>query len=71
MGFSVLTLIACALFAGGWAAVTVCHCRSTARRNRERAEWARLAEGVSGLAGLDGDLDRAWGDEQEWIRRYR
>jgi hypothetical protein len=26
---------------------------------------------VSGLAELDAGLDRAWGDEQEWIRRYR
>jgi hypothetical protein len=38
---------------------------------RDRAGWARLAESGSGLAELDVGLDRACGDEQEWIRRYR
>jgi hypothetical protein len=68
---SALTLIACAPVLGGWVTVTVCHYRSAARHRRERAEWARLAEGVSGLAELDACLDRAWGDEQERIRRHR
>ncbi len=71
MDSSLLTVIACTPVLGGWIAVTVCHYRLTARRRRECAEWARLAEGVSGLAEVDTDLDRAWGDEQEWIRRYR
>ncbi|HEX9040863.1 MAG TPA: hypothetical protein VF838_07510 [Trebonia sp.] len=71
MGSSVLSLIACTPILGGWIAVTVCHYRLTARRRRESAEWAWLAEGVSGLAEVDADLDRAWDDEQEWIRRYR
>lgn len=66
-----LTVVSCALFAGAWIAVTVCHYRLTARRKRERAEWARLTETVPGLAELDADLDRPWGNEQEWIRRYR
>jgi len=69
--FSGLTVVACALFAGAWIAVTACHYRLTARRKRERAEWARLTETVPGLAELDADLDRTWGNEQERIRRYR
>lgn len=71
MGFSAPALIACALFAGAWIAVTVGHYRSRARRKRERAQWARLAQSVPGLPELDADLDRAWGEEQERIRRYR
>jgi hypothetical protein len=71
MGFSVLTVAACALFAGAWIAVSVGRYRLTARRKRERAEWARLTGSVSGLAELDAGLDRARGNEQEWIRRYR
>ncbi len=71
MHSSLLTVIACTPILGGWIAVTVCHYRLTARRRRECAEWARLAAGVSGLTELDAVLDRAWGDEQEWIRRYR
>jgi hypothetical protein len=71
MNSGALTLIACTPLVGGWIAVTLCHYRLAARRRRERAAWARLAERVSGLPELDADLDRAWGDEQEWIRRYR
>jgi hypothetical protein len=26
---------------------------------------------LRGQPELDADLDRAWDDEQEWIRRYR
>ena len=71
MGFSAPALIAWVLFVGAWTAVTVGHYRVTARRKRERAQWARLAQSVPGLTELDADLDRAWGDEQERIRRYR
>jgi hypothetical protein len=67
----VSALVACLPILGGRVAVTGCRYRLTARRRRERAEWARLAESVDGPAELDPDLDRAWGDEQEWIRRYR
>jgi hypothetical protein len=68
---SVLILIACTPVLAGWVAVTVVHRRAQARSGRERAEWVRLAEGVSDLTELDADLDRAWGNEQERIRRYR
>ncbi len=71
MNSGALTLIACTPVLGAWIAVIVCHYRTKARRRRELAEWARLADGVSGLVEMDTDLDRAWGDEQEWIRRYR
>ena len=71
MGFSVLPLAACAAVLAGWAVLAVCHYRARTRRRRERTEWARLTESVSGLAELDADLDRTWCDEQEWIRRYR
>lgn len=71
MDSSVLTLIACTPVLGGWIAVITCRFLSTARRKREHAEWARLAAGVSGLTALDADLDRVWGDEQEWSRRNR
>ena len=87
MGFGVLPLSACAAVLAGWTALAACHYRAQTRRRRERAEWARLTEAewarlteaewarltesVSGLAELDADLDRTWGNEQEWIRRYR
>lgn len=71
MSWSVLSLIASTPVLVGWATVTVCHFRSVARRERQHAEWAQLADSVSGLTELDADLDHAWGDEQERIRRYR
>ena len=71
MGFGVLPPAACAGVLAGWTALTACHYRAQTRRRRERTEWARLTESVSGLAELDADLDRTWGNEQEWIRRYR
>jgi hypothetical protein len=38
---------------------------------RDRAEWARLADSAWDLPELDAGLDRACGDEQERIRRFR
>jgi hypothetical protein len=65
---SVLTMIACTPILAGWLGVCVCQYRSARRRRLDEAQWAGLA---SGLAELDAELDRAWAEEQERIRRYR
>jgi hypothetical protein len=65
---SVLTLIACTPILVAWLAVFGYRSRATRRRRREQAEWTWLA---AGLSELDAELDRAWTDEQDRIRRYR
>jgi hypothetical protein len=65
---SVLTLIACTPILIAWLAVYVYRSRATRRLRREQGEWTRL---TAGLSELDAELDHAWTDEQERIRRYR
>jgi hypothetical protein len=64
---TVLTAIACTPIVAGWLGVCVSRYLPGRRRVHAR-QWTRIA---AGLSELDAELDRAWAEEQERIRRYQ
>ena len=63
-----LNVIVSAPILGAWLAMRGTRYLSLRRGRREQAEWERVR---AGLSALDADLDRAWANEREQVRRYR
>jgi hypothetical protein len=62
-----LNVIVSSPILGAWLALRGTRYLSRRRVRREQAEWERAR---AGLSALDADLDRAWAEERERVRRY-